>query len=215
MVEREFEHRCAPDRQGALVQQDERRLLCVGVLHGRAPQQRQGLLEGGERAPDVALLVELAGDIARLLRRGVQLVTGDQVEGVIRYVAPVANEATRTFTVELELDNASGDIPAGTTAQLNIPAESIFAQKISPSLLTLDSEGNLGVKIVNDDGQVEFYPADIAMSSTEGIWIAGLPNTSTIITVGQGFVMEGASVDSVTESDVEIAVAVKSGASSK
>jgi multidrug efflux system membrane fusion protein len=144
-----------------------------------------------------------------------RLVTGANVEGTIRYVAPVADEATRTFTVELELDNESGGIPAGTTAQLNIPAESVFAQKISPSLLTLDGDGNLGVKIVNEQGKVQFFQADVAMSSSEGVWLAGLPHTSTIITVGQGFVMDGASVESVTESDVEIAVAIKSGVADK
>lgn len=138
------------------------------------------------------------------------LVTGDTIEGTIRYVAPVAHEATRTFTVELELDNELGELPAGTTAQLSIPAESVFAQKISPSLLTLDDEGNLGVKIVNEAGLVEFYAADVAMSSSDGIWIAGLPHMSTIITVGQGFVVEGASVNSISETDVDTAVAVKS-----
>jgi multidrug efflux system membrane fusion protein len=141
-----------------------------------------------------------------------KLVTGATIDGTIRYVAPVADEATRTFTVELELDNEDGRLPAGTTAQLNIPAESVFAQKISPSLLTLDEDGNLGVKIVNEQGLVEFFPADVAMSSSEGVWIAGLPHTSTIITVGQGFVKDGAAVESITESDVEIAVASKSGA---
>jgi len=143
------------------------------------------------------------------------LVTGDTIEGTIRYVAPVAHEATRTFTVELELDNRSGDLPAGTTAQLSIPAESVFAQKISPSLLTLDGEGNLGVKIINDAGLVEFYPADVAMSSSDGVWIAGLPHMSTIITVGQGFVVEGASVNSISEADVDTAVAIKSEQSSE
>ena len=36
------------------------------------------------------------------------LATGETVRGRIRYVAPVADEATRTFEVELEVDNADG-----------------------------------------------------------------------------------------------------------
>jgi hypothetical protein len=48
------------------------------------------------------------------------------------------------------------------------------------------------------------------MSSSDGVWLAGLPHTSTIITVGQGFVVEGALVNSVSESDVETAVAIRS-----
>jgi len=140
-----------------------------------------------------------------------RLATGQIVEGHIRYVAPVANEATRTFGVELEIDNSAGEYRGGMTAQLMIPAETIFAHKISPSLLTLDDEGNLGVKIVNELGQVEFHPADIAMSSNEGVWIAGLPHSTSIITVGQGFVNPGAVVNAVPEVEIDTAVAIKAG----
>jgi len=140
-----------------------------------------------------------------------RLATGQLVEGSVRYVAPVADEATRTFRVELEVDNAAGAYRGGMTAELMLPAETIFAHKISPSLLTLDDEGNLGIKTVNDEGQVEFHPADIAMSSNEGVWIAGLPHTASIITVGQGFVIEGAVVNSVPEVEIDTAVAIKAG----
>jgi multidrug efflux system membrane fusion protein len=139
------------------------------------------------------------------------LATGQEVDGVIRYVAPVADEATRTFVVELEVDNAAGEYRGGITAKLRIPAETVFAHKISPSLLTLDDNGNLGVKTVNELGQVEFHPADIAMSSSEGVWIAGLPHTASIITVGQGFVNEGSFVISVPEVEIDTAVAIKAG----
>ena len=140
-----------------------------------------------------------------------RLATGETVFGRIRYVAPVADEATRTFAVELEVDNSSGLLRAGGTAELRIPAEQVYAHRISPSLLTLDDAGNVGVKIVNEDGAVEFVVADVALSSNEGVWIAGLPQTATIITVGQGFVDGGALVDAVPESDVETAVAIKAG----
>lgn len=140
-----------------------------------------------------------------------KLATGEVVNGIIRYVAPVADEATRTFVVELEVDNADGKYRAGMTAELMIPAETIFAHKVSPSLLTLDDEGNLGIKTVNELGQVEFHRANIAMSSSDGVWIAGLPHSASIITVGQGFVNAGAVVTSVTEVEVDTAVAIKSG----
>lgn len=140
-----------------------------------------------------------------------RLVTGETVEGHIRYIAPVADIATRTFTVELQLDNSDGNLRAGVTAELSIPAESVLAQRISPSLLTLDDNGNLGVKIVNEMGAVEFRSADVAMSTSDGVWIAGLPAVATIITVGQGFVNDGALVDAVPEREVDTAVAVKTG----
>jgi len=140
------------------------------------------------------------------------LATGEDVHGKIRYVAPVADEATRTFTVELEVDNRDGAIRAGGTAELHIPAESILAHRISPSLLTLDDAGNIGLKIINDSGKVEFVVADIALSSGDGIWVAGLPETVTIITVGQGFVTTGSVVDAIPESEIKTTVAKKSAA---
>jgi len=140
------------------------------------------------------------------------LATGEEVHGKIRYVAPVADEATRTFTVELEVDNRDGALRAGGTAELHIPAESILAHRISPSLLTLDDAGNIGLKIINDSGKVEFVVADIALSSGDGIWVAGLPETVTIITVGQGFVTTGSVVDAIPESEIKTTVAKKSAA---
>jgi multidrug efflux system membrane fusion protein len=138
------------------------------------------------------------------------LATGESVTGVVRYMAPVADEATRTFAVELAIDNASGAYRAGMTAKLMIPGETVSAQRVSPSLLTLDDGGNLGVKTLNEAGMVEFHRADIVMSSSDGIWIAGLPHSTTLITVGQGFVNEGALVDAIPEDDIATAVAIKS-----
>ena len=139
-----------------------------------------------------------------------RLATGETVHGRIRYVAPVADEATRTFEVELEVGNEDGALRAGGTAELRIPAERVLAHRVSPSLLTLDDAGNVGIKIINDGGEVEFIVADIALSAADGVWIAGLPPTVTIITVGQGFVASGSVVDAVPESDVNTAVAIKS-----
>ena len=138
-----------------------------------------------------------------------RLATGETVRGRIRYVAPVADEATRTFTVELEVDNQDGRLRAGGTAELRIPAEVVLAHRVPPSLLTLDDAGNIGVKIINEQGEVEFVIADIALSSHDGVWLAGLPETATIITVGQGYVSPGSTVAAVPERDVETAVAIK------
>ena len=140
-----------------------------------------------------------------------QLATGETVRGRIRYVAPVADESTRTFTVELEVDNGDGALRAGGTAKLRIPAETVLAHRISPSLLTLDDAGNVGVKIVDENNKVNFIIADIAMTSADGVWVAGLPASATLITVGQGFVADGSIVDAVPESDSDTAVAIKSG----
>jgi multidrug efflux system membrane fusion protein len=84
-----------------------------------------------------------------------------------------------------------------------------MAHRISPSLLTLDDAGNVGTKIIDADGKVKFVVADIAQSSSNGVWVAGLPETVTIITVGQGFVTAGSVVDAIPEDEIDTAVARK------
>jgi multidrug efflux system membrane fusion protein len=125
------------------------------------------------------------------------LVTGQQVEGRIRYLAPVADEATRTFNVELEIDNPDGTIPAGVTAEMLLEGNVALAQKLSPALLTLDSDGQLGIFIVDEFQRANFIPVTIERSGTDGIWVSGLPEIADVITVGQGYVNPGQLVNPV------------------
>ena len=132
------------------------------------------------------------------------LVTGEVVSGKIRYIAPVADEATRTFTVELELANPAGKLPAGVTTEMRIPAGVVLAYQVSPSLLTLDAEGELGIKTVDADGKVIFHRISIAQSGTSGIWVTGLPDQANIIVVGQGYVSAGQAVKAVPAKAAEL-----------
>lgn len=124
-----------------------------------------------------------------------ELATGEVVSGSLRYVAPVADEATRTFQVELEVANKDGILPAGVTAQLRIPTGTAKAHYLPPSLLSLDDSGTLGIKIVDENNQVVFYPTEVVASDSAGVWVTGLPDIADIIMVGQGFVRAGEQVD--------------------
>jgi multidrug efflux system membrane fusion protein len=126
-----------------------------------------------------------------------RLVTGEQVRGRIRYVAPVADAATRTFTVELEVPNGRGALPSGVTAEMQIPAGEAPAHKVSPAILSLASDGQIGVKTVDAAQRVVFTPVEIAVSEPDGVWITGLPESASIITVGQGYVSPGQQVEAV------------------
>ncbi len=125
------------------------------------------------------------------------LVTGQEVQGRIRYLAPVAEESTRTFTVELEIPNPGGKLPAGVTAEMRIPGGEVLAYRVAPSLLTLDASGELGIKTVDAQHQVEFHRVELARSEANGVWVTGLPATASIIVVGQGYVSAGQAVQSV------------------
>jgi len=143
------------------------------------------------------------------------LVTGEEVKGRIRYLEPVAEEATRTFTVELEIPNPDGDLPAGITAEMLIPGGEVLAYRVAPSLLTLDDDGNLGIKTVNAEGLVEFHKIEIANSEANSVWVTGLPDTADIIVIGQGYVSAGQAVQTVEARPEETALAVGTPANSK
>jgi multidrug efflux system membrane fusion protein len=136
-----------------------------------------------------------------------RLVTGEQVSGRIRYVAPVADVSTRTFAVELEVPNAAGKLPAGVTAEMRIPAGEMLAHKVSPAILSLDSAGRIGVMTVGEDSRALFTPVEIARSETDGVWVTGLPEAANVITVGQGYVTGGQPVEAVFgQQDTALAV---------
>lgn len=126
-----------------------------------------------------------------------RLINGQQVDGQIRYLAPVADTNTRTFRVELAVPNPGGNLRAGMTAEMRLDAEQITAHSLSPALLTLDDTGVVGIKSVDDLGIVTFHPVEIVSSSGEGVLVTGLPEELQIITVGQGFVTPGQRVEPV------------------
>ena len=119
------------------------------------------------------------------------------VRGPITFVGQQDDPATRTYAIEVELNNESGKLRSGMTTQIRIPVEEAFAHKISPALFSLDNEGGYGVRVVNDDDRVEFYSVTVVAEDEDGVWVSGLPNTSNIITVGQELVISGERVDPV------------------
>ena len=138
------------------------------------------------------------------------LATGQEIWGRIRFVASEANSQTRTFRIELEVDNPDGQVPAGMTAIMRLPVERIMAHQITPAILTLSDEGVLGLRTVvenNDDdpetGMVRFVPVTIVEDTSEGLFVTGLPDEVTLITVGQEFVKDGETVVGVPDPDFD------------
>ena len=120
----------------------------------------------------------------------INLVTGQKVSGILSFVSKSASPATKTFRVEVEIQNKDGLIKDGLTADLIIKTDKVKAHKISPSILILDDDGKLGVRITNTENIVEFYEIEIVQDSPEGLRATGIPEGSNIIIQGQGFVEE-------------------------
>ena len=85
---------------------------------------------------------------------------------------------------------------------MTIQTNKVLANKISPSILLLSDEGNLGVRAVNENDEVKFLPINIVEDTNDGIWVTGIPNLSKLIVLGQGFVRNGEKVETTFLSDV-------------
>ncbi|MFT5542221.1 MAG: multidrug efflux system membrane fusion protein [Glaciecola sp.] len=155
-----------------------------------------------ENHPLIVLVAIAQQDIANVekdMTAQINFANGAFREGKVRYISPRANSSTRTFNVEIEIDNANGSLRSGLSAQAKIPTKKVYAHYLSPALFSLSDSGDIGVKTVNDQDLVEFYPVELVQSDTNGAWVTGLPNTANVIITGQGFVKAGNKVKSVTK----------------
>ncbi len=125
------------------------------------------------------------------------LVTGETVEGRIRFIAAAAEPETRTFRIELEVANPDFRLRDGVTAELRLPVESVPAHRLSPAALTLDEAGAVGVRTVGPEGLVSFGPGRVVADASDGVWLVGLPDEADVIVVGQEFVRAGDRVRAV------------------
>ena len=143
---------------------------------------------------------QAAGGVRAGSEAAVRLITGTAARGIVTYVARIRDPATRTFQVEVSVANADLTIAESLTAEVVLTTGQALAHLVSPAILTLDDRGAVGVKLVNDEGRVAFVPVAIIDDTPEGMWIAGLPERSRVITVGQEFVREGQQVRAISRS---------------
>ncbi|MGQ9425457.1 efflux RND transporter periplasmic adaptor subunit [Gilvimarinus sp. F26214L] len=136
----------------------------------------------------------------------VQLVSGERRQGTVRFIARRADEVTRTFRVEAVVDNPEMKMAGGITADMSIEVGTVPAHLISSSLLTLDSTGELGVRVLDQDKRVEFYNVELIGDAGDGVWVTGLPQSTLLITVGHQYVGIGEQVAVSLEENAAAAV---------
>ena len=125
----------------------------------------------------------------------VSMIGADPLEGTVRSVAPLADAETRTFRVEIEIPNPEGELPAGVSAEVVIPTETVAAHRISPAMVSLDDEGRIGVYSVDEDDAAVFHEITVIRSEADGVWVTGPPERARLITARPGFVQDGQLVD--------------------
>lgn len=122
-----------------------------------------------------------------------RLANGRVIEGEISFVSRSADRDTRTYLVEAKSPNADHSIRDGMSTEIEVSLKGRNAHFAPQAALTLNDEGELGVRIAIDE-IVHFTPVSILKDAPDGVWLDGLPEEAEIIIVGQEFVREGAKV---------------------
>lgn len=131
----------------------------------------------------------------------ISLATGEELSGKIRFIAPKADGNTKTFKVEILLENTA-HLPSGISVTALIPKAREQAHLISSALLSLNAQGVVGVKTVNEQDKVVFYPVQLVQAEKNGIYVTGLPEKVRLIVTGQGFVQAGQKVHAVLSDEM-------------
>ena len=124
-----------------------------------------------------------------------KLPNGNTHEGIVSFISRTADPTTRTFRVEIEIENTDLKIADGLTTEVTLFGGKDKLHKISPAILTLSEAGDVGVKYVDDQNIAQFMPVAITSSASDAVYVDGLPDPVNIITVGQDFVTVGQTVD--------------------
>jgi multidrug efflux system membrane fusion protein len=132
------------------------------------------------------------------LKAKVTTISGQTADGKVTYVASIADPATRSFPIEIELPNPDGKILSGVTADAVVNVGTAPVHVLPQSVLTLNDDGVLGIRTVNADNTVAFHAVNIIKDTRDGVWIVGLPPKLNVITVGQEYVKPGQVVDART-----------------
>ena len=177
-----------------------------GIVDRVPVELGSAVMQGGEVATILALDPIVArGEISerdlRFIRNGdeadIRLVNGETVAGTLRYISRDASAATRTFRVEIAIPNAEGAIPAGMTAEITLRAAPTDAVMLPRSVVTLSGEGDLGIRAVDKENKVVFFPIDLIDDTPKGLVLAGIPADARVIVAGQELVAEGDAVEPV------------------
>ena len=129
----------------------------------------------------------------------VSLLAGQNTIGSVSFLSRSADKQTRTFQVDIDISNKDGVIAEGQTADIMIQTEGTLAHLIPQSALTLNDDGDLGVRIITDQSKALFVPIGLLRDTEKGVWLAGLPKSASVIIRGQEYVVNGVLVDAIYE----------------
>jgi len=117
------------------------------------------------------------------------------VTGVIDYISPISDPDTKTFEIVVKIENENLKFKDGLSSLITIKKGEVLAHKISPSILTLGDSGELGVKVIDENGLVKYKAIEILQDTSSYMIVTGLSQKEKIIIVGQQYVSNGEKVN--------------------
>jgi len=105
----------------------------------------------------------------------VELATGEELRGKVRFIEARANTMTRTFRTEIEVPNPKMSLRAGITATVGLTAGKVDAHLVPGRVMTLNQNGEVGVRYLSDDNLVRFA---LTQTVAEASWRLMLNPTS-------------------------------------
>jgi len=178
----------------------------TGIVDKVSVEMGSSVMQGGEVATLLSLdPVLVKGEISERDLRHVAigdtaeavLVDGETVKGTVRYISREASPTTRTFRIEVAIPNPDNRIPAGMTSEITVRAASTDAVVLPRSVVTLNANGDLGIRAVDRESKIVFYPIDLVDDTAKGFVLGGIPADAQIVVAGQDLVAEGDVVNAV------------------
>lgn len=127
---------------------------------------------------------------------------GASAKGVVRDIRRQASGLTRTFPIEVAIDNPDLLIPAGMSAELELSVQTEPAVLLPRSVVTLGPDGELGIRMLTNEDAVAFLKVTIVDDTPGGIVLTGIDAGTRIIVSGQNMVTDGQKVTAVKATDV-------------
>ena len=125
------------------------------------------------------------------------IIADKSYEGLISYISKTSDPLTRNFRVEIKINNKQKQIISGLSSEVRINLSKEDAYFIPSSLISLDDQGKIGIKVVQEK-KVLFLTIDIISDTGNGYWVNSNSRNNLedymLITQGHEYVIEGENV---------------------
>jgi HlyD family secretion protein len=112
---------------------------------------------------------------------------GETFRGRIARVSPILDPATRTAPMEIEIPNREYRLKPGMYAKVSLEVEQRENALIVPKISLIDSEGQRGVYVANEESRAQFKPVKVGIENNERAEILeGLAEGDVIVSTGAG-----------------------------